>query len=272
MNSLFDLIRRFFISPIWERTGYNWVNTLTYGLILGIAAVVTYRSIRKTGYRFNLDLFVMFLPFLVLATTIRALVDSGKYPYTYLLISPGIYFTTMGIFGGSILFALAVKRLSGTGVRSTVVSVGTIFAASQLVLLLEMVERPLAGAFIITVALGVCGATLVFRHVLRGKISLLDSQANLLVICCHLIDATVTYIGIDFYGYAEQHVLPRTLIGLFGTGAVMYLLKLAALPVVLYLLDTYVDDEEMNVFVKMVIMVLGLAPATRNFLRIIVGS
>lgn len=272
MNSIFEIIRRFFISPIWERSGYNWVNTLTYGLILGIAAVVTYRSVRKTGYRFNLDLFVMFLPFLVLATTIRALVDSGKYPYTYLLISPGIYFTTMGIFGASILFALGVRRFSGAPLRGTVMSVGTILAASQLVLLLEMVKRPLAGVFIVAVASGVCGATLALRHFLRGRTFLLESRANLLVICCHLIDATVTYVGIDFYGYAEQHVLPRTLIGLFGTGAVMYLLKLAALPIVLYLLDTYVDDEEMNIFVKMVIMVLGLAPATRNFLRIIVAS
>ena len=59
---------------------------------------------------------------------------------------------------------------------------------------------------------------------------------------------------------------------MFGTAAVMYLLKLAVLPVVLYLLDKYVEEDEMNVFMKMIIMVLGLAPATRNFLRIIIGA
>ena len=52
----------------------------------------------------------------------------------------------------------------------------------------------------------------------------------------------------------------------------MYLLKLALVPVILYLLDTYVEDENLNMFVKIVIMVLGLAPATRNSLRIIIAS
>lgn len=272
MNSLLDILRRFFISPIWDRSGYNWVNTLIYGLILGVIALVTYKSIKKTGYRFNSDLFIIFLPFLVFATTVRALVDSGKYPYTYFLTSPGIYFTTMAIFAASILLSLLIRRLFKIEAKKTLISMGIILSVSQLALLLEMVERPMAGFLIIFFSSAVCGAVLIIRHVWGEKLWLLKSRENTLVICCHLIDATVTFIGIDFYGYAEQHVIPRALICIFGSASVMYLLKIAALPVVLYLLDTYLEDEEMNIFIKMIIMVLGLAPATRNFLRIIIAS
>ena len=272
MNSLLDLFRRFFINPIWERSGYNWINTLAYGLILGIAAVVTYRTLKKTGYRFDIDLFLMFMPFLVLATAVRALVDAGRYPYTYLLISPGIYFTTMGIFAISILVGLVLRRFTEIEVKKTVIFLGAIMAASQLALLLEMVKRPVAGISITLLSLGVCLSILLASRLWGERLSFLSSRENKLVLWFHLIDATVTFIGVDFYGYAEQHVLPRGLIEVFGTASVMYLLKLAVLPVVLYLLDKYVEEEEMNIFMKMIIMVLGLAPATRNFLRIIIGA
>jgi uncharacterized membrane protein len=272
MNSLLDFFRRFFVDPIWERSGYNWVNTLAYGLLLGVAAVITYRAIKKTGYRFNIDLFIMFMPFLILATTVRALVDAGRYPYTYLLISPGIYITTMAIFALSILVALVARRLSGIEVKKSVIFIGTVLAASQLALLIEMVKRPAAGALIILVCLGVCSSIYLMSRKWGDRLTFFRGRENLMVVWFHLIDATVTFIGVDFYGYAEQHVLPRSLIEIFGTAAVMYLLKLAVLPVVLYLLDKYVEENEMNVFMKMIIMVLGLAPATRNFLRIIIGA
>lgn len=272
MNSLADLIRKYFISPIWDRTGYNWVNTLVYGIILGIAAIVVYRFVRKAGYRFNLDLFVMFIPYLVLATAVRTLVDSGRYPYTYLLVSPGIYFMTMGIFGLAILVGLFVKRFWRAEVKNTVLIIGIILAGWQLAFVLGMVKRPVAGLLIVCLSLAVCGAVLVLRRLWPKRLALLQSRENMLVVCCHFIDATVTFVGIDLFNYAEQHILPRTLIRLTGTASVMYLLKAIALPVVLYLLDRYVEDREMNIFIKMVVMVLGLAPATRNFLRIIIAS
>jgi uncharacterized membrane protein len=272
MYSVLDLIRKFFITPIWERSGYNWVNTIVYGVLLGIAAVITYKTVKKTGYRFNLDLFLMFLPFLVMATAIRALVDSGKYPYTYLLISPGIYFTTMAVFAAAVVIGLLFRRFLEIDIKSTVITIGIVLASSQLVLLIEMVTRPIAGVAIVGAGAGIFLAIELLRRLFREREWVLGSRENAIALWCHLLDATVTFIGIDFYGYAEQHVLPNTLIDVFGTGAAMYLLKLAALPLVLYLLDTYVDDEEMNVFIKIVIMVLGLAPAARNSLRIVIAS
>jgi len=272
MNPFVEIVRKYFLSPMWNRTGYNWVNTLAYGVILGIAAVIVYRYLKRRGYRFGIDLFVMFLPYLVFATTVRVLVDAGTYPYTYLLISPGIYFTTMGIFSACILLALLIRRVAGIQTPYTVVLAGSILAATQLAILMGMITQPWAGVFILAVSTGVCGAVLGLRRLVPALSTVIGSRENVMVLCCHLVDATVTFIGVDFYGYAEQHVLPRTLISLTGTAAVMYLLKIALVPLILYLLDRYVDDRDLNMFVKIVIMVLGLAPATRNSLRIMVAS
>jgi uncharacterized membrane protein len=76
-------------------------------------------------------------------------------------------------------------------------------------------------------------------------------------------------------GYYEKHVVPSYLIDLTGTALVMYPLKLAIFIPVIYVLDTQFNDSEESIslrtFVKMVIIVLGLSPATRNTLRMALG-
>jgi uncharacterized membrane protein len=52
---------------------------------------------------------------------------------------------------------------------------------------------------------------------------------------------------------------------------VMFLLKLAVVLPVLYLIDRYVEEKEFNSFLKIVIFILGMAPAARNITRLMVG-
>jgi uncharacterized membrane protein len=89
------------------------------------------------------------------------------------------------------------------------------------------------------------------------------------------MDASSTYVGVDKLGYYEKHVLPSYLIELTGTALVMYPLKLIIFIGVLYLLDTQFEDDErsinMKMLIKLVILVLGLSPATRNTIRMTLG-
>ena len=82
----------------------------------------------------------------------------------------------------------------------------------------------------------------------------------------------MTYIGVELYGYRELHILPHTLIDVFGSAIIMYPLKIVILFGILYLIDHYIEEQDMNVFIKMVIMAIGLVPAIRNYLRLIMGA
>ncbi len=120
------------------------------------------------------------------------------------------------------------------------------------------------------------GLTFTFYLIARHfKSSIFTDPLNLSILMVQLMDASSTYIGIDTLGYYEKHVVPSYLIDLTGTALVMYPLKLIIFIGVLYVLDTQFEDDErslnLKVLIKMVILILGLSPATRNTIRMMLG-
>jgi uncharacterized membrane protein len=89
------------------------------------------------------------------------------------------------------------------------------------------------------------------------------------------MDASSTYVGVDKLGYYEKHVVPTYLIQLTGTALVMYPLKFIIFIGVIYLLETQFEDDKqsskMKMLIKMTLLILGLSPATRNTIRMMLG-
>ncbi len=99
---------------------------------------------------------------------------------------------------------------------------------------------------------------------------------NLIIFFGHFLDASATFIAIDYYNYTEKHVLPVFLIEIFQTAAVMYILKAIIIIIFVYFIDIlYKKDFQSNPtltgLLKIAILVLGLAPGTRDILRLTIG-
>jgi uncharacterized membrane protein len=99
---------------------------------------------------------------------------------------------------------------------------------------------------------------------------------NLILFFAHFLDASATFVGVDLYGYWEKHVLPRMLIGLFNSAAIMFLLKFLVVLAVIYVLDlAYKDDLKdypaLRGLIKLCILILGIAPGVRDMLRLAMG-
>ncbi|MFO7791481.1 MAG: DUF63 family protein [Candidatus Saliniplasma sp.] len=102
------------------------------------------------------------------------------------------------------------------------------------------------------------------------------STLNIPIVLAHFLDASSTYRGITEYGYVEKHVIPHLLINITGTPLVMYVLKLILIVSFIYVIDLMLREEleDLKVvtnLVKFTIIVLGLAPGTRNMLRLAMG-
>ena len=105
------------------------------------------------------------------------------------------------------------------------------------------------------------------------KLSQLFTNENTFLINVHMFDATTTFVALTYFPYFEQHVLPGFLISIFGP-VVMYALKLVVVSVVLYYFDKELSkpqDMEKRTFLKIIVLILGLGPGLRNFLRMIMG-
>jgi uncharacterized membrane protein len=137
----------------------------------------------------------------------------------------------------------------------------------------EDIVRP--DALVLILVIGTLVAFSIYGLARWQGIGLITDRLNFTILWVHLMDASSTFIGIDMLGYYEKHVVPSYLIDLTGTALVMYPLKLAIFIPVIYVLDTQFNDSEESIslrtFVKMVIIVLGLSPATRNTLRMALG-
>jgi uncharacterized membrane protein len=136
-------------------------------------------------------------------------------------------------------------------------------------------------AFILVIALTILCTFLVFiiAKLLFKKypaVAPFAAAINLLLFFGHFLDASATFIAIDYYGYVEKHVLPTFMIDVFHTAAIMYLLKALIIIIVVYFMDIlYKKDFQNNPIlaglVKIAILVLGLGPGLRDILRLGIG-
>ena len=97
-----------------------------------------------------------------------------------------------------------------------------------------------------------------------------------LMVFAQFFDGSATFIGINFYGYGEKHVLPTNLISLTGSAVIMFPMKLALIIAVVYIVDILYKKElgryeNIPVLAKTLVIVLGLAPGVRDAVRVAMG-
>ncbi|HLC48079.1 MAG TPA: DUF63 family protein, partial [Candidatus Norongarragalinales archaeon] len=82
------------------------------------------------------------------------------------------------------------------------------------------------------------------------------------------LDGAATFIGVAFGGYSEQHVVANTLFGFFGSPFAFYLVKLVFALAIVFALRREAESPSEHVYVLALITIFGLAPGTRDALRL----
>lgn len=129
------------------------------------------------------------------------------------------------------------------------------------------------GALVLAVSFHIAGRVAATRW---KAASPLASPENLLLAFAQFLDGFATYRGIEFFSYGEKHVLPNFLITSTGTALVMLPLKLMVILLVVYVLDIAYAKEfgrygHFRGIIKVAVVMLGLAPGTRDMLRLAMG-
>lgn len=282
MVSLIDeinqLINEYYIEPILQDSGYNVVNTITWAIILGIFVFGIVKLLKRYEISINDKFIGSLIPYILAGASFRVIEDTGAIepPLSYLLITPNIYFLVALITVILLFVSRWISRIDRKRDFNNVFAFfgGAWFAANIVALLyLENVVLPWVPFFVIGAASLILYLTyLVFD---RAGSSMLKNRLNLSILFAHLLDASSTVVGVDLLGYYEKHVVPAYLIDLTGTALIMYPLKLSIFIPVIYILDTQFEDDDesrtLKKFLKLVIIVLGLAPACRNTIRMTLG-
>ncbi len=250
---------------LYLHPGYTLLNTIVFGIILGIAVILVikmFKYIKKDPG----DLLIPLIPFIFFGSSARALVDNGIYPLVLWLVTPGIYVLTGFITIITLLVSVYVERKINFDYRYLMIVVGVILCIPNI---LHINQLNFAALLEILVSWGAVSSIFIL---LRYKWNLLKDKLNLSALLAHLFDASSTFIAVDFYGYSEQHVLPNALTNLAGTAFVMFPLKIVVILGALYVIDEYIEDNTIKNMLKLAIFILGLAPGIRNSLSLVIGS
>jgi uncharacterized membrane protein len=281
-------IEDYFLNPVWDRTGYNLVNTLVYAGIALAAAYFIYRLLKREKIAIDSKLIASIVPFILFGSTGRVItdaVDTGVmalhagnpianfilsthfYDYNYFTVTPGIYVVV------GLLTIAAVFGLNRLKKPELLAPVGIVLWLSQLMLLtpvltywsftLMAIAFALVGTGIGYVALKKTGAF---------------SIAGLLVVFAHALDGAATYTIIDIFGpavgkpYFEQHVLSRALGTLGDTMLTFFGVKVIFATAAVLIVQREASDEQEKCFILLLLLIFGLAPGVRDLLRMLAGA
>ena len=272
----------YFVNPIFERTGYNLVNTVVYAAIALGALYLIWKFLKRKGFDFaSKDFLYGVGAFVLFGSTARVLTDlsdaghslgvlSPIFGYGYLTVTPGIYIVTAMLFLFSIAIGRAMKQ------PRFPVYAGLLLWLPCLLLLIPFMQN--FGYFLLGTAIAAAGA-LVSYFLLKKFAKQELGLHEKLAILGQALDGAATFIVIDVFskasgkGYFEQHVLSggigtATPLGFF----LFFAVKVALATAIVYFLGKEKMDARDKALVLIVVAIMGFAPGMRDLLRMLAGT
>ena len=292
----FAFIQSYFVNPLWDKTGYNLVNTLVYAAVALVALFLIWRQFEKHKVQIDRSFWACALAFVLFGSSLRVLTDSVDagvmqktltngsvgffapvasfaYPlilrsrlldYGWLTVTPGIYVVVALLF----LTAWALGRAMRKPYWASYV--GGAGAALCLLLLLPMAHNWGYAAIPIALCLAVGGAL----H-LGAKWRKMDA----LPVMGQALDGAATWVAINLFGpamgtdYFEQHVLSNAIGQATPLGfGLFFLLKMGFAALAVWALRREEMDERTRNLALLVIAIIGFAPGLRDLLRMLCGT
>jgi len=259
-----EFINENFLKPLCYY--YTPIGTVTYGLILILAVLGTYKLLKKLKLKINKKFFLALLPFIIYGGWTRALRDYslGVYGQSKLFCSPPIYFFVYATTLASLLFSLLIERKTKKiSYEKIMMMIGTLFLLYNLSL---TTIKNFFGFSIILLLISLWSLVFFGIHKIKPKLLSIENAG---IIVSHLFDASSTFTALTFFGFYEQHVLPNLFIINLSLGPwIMFPLKILVVWIVLYYIDKSKENVFFKKFLKIVILILGLALGIRDFLTV----
>lgn len=261
-----DFIEKYFIEPIYTGAGYNVVNTIIYGLLLGIGIILCYRIIEKFKIKIDEKFLLGLLPFLILGSVLRALEDARLLPKSALLITPGIFFTIFGAVIFALIIAALLREKRGYELHVTLGVIGLLLLPYPVLLVLMNIY--IISPLFYTIPALALSTALIIGVINYWNISYMKGKWVSAIIAAHMLDASATVVGVELYGYWEEHYFEGALIESINTGLIIYPLKVMVLFIVIYIIQKALEEENAVNFWYLALFILGFSPGLRDLLKI----
>ncbi len=260
-----SLIDDLFVSPMGHH--YTLPAILLYGLLFVVAIYLVYTHILKRfKVRIDLVFILSLVPFIIYGGMTRALRDAGAYT-GYFFVSPGIYITLFFITLASLTFSILIQRHFKISYWKSMVIIGSILILIDVALVASVGIKNLSAFYIFPGLFALWGVVFLILHKLYPQYL---SNINALALFSQMMDASQSFSAVYFFGYSQQLPVVSGLTSIFGP-FIIFPVKLLIVFGALWSIDKYSNDTELNNWIKLGIIILGMPMGFRGMLRIGMG-
>jgi uncharacterized membrane protein len=247
---------------------FNTVNSAVYATVLFVGVFSLSRVLPLLKVEVDIKFTLSILPFILLGSCLRVFQDAGIFNSIF-LVSPLVYLLVFAYTFVCLLLSLLITKKTGVDFRFPLFTFGAvpaIYFVFQLGLHIVNFE-----SLVLTISFGAVACLMAFMACFGiNRIAKFDKFAfNVAVVFSQMLDVSATYVGVTFYGYGEQHFLVRSATEVFGSALVFYVLDFVGIVLILIVLERILKKEQalLGLF-RLSLLVLGLAPALRDLLRV----
>ncbi len=195
-------------------------------------------------------------------------------------VTPGSYLITFALALAVFLLSVGIDRglTKNKPEKRSSYYWKIMFIIGMVILLGSFLVLPVATlnplGLILPVALGSTAIFLVASWAIKKanieKLKGIVNYTNSGILGAHFVDASATFFAISAFGYVEQHVVPRLFFSVLGPAS-FFVLKAVVVLAVLWAFDKYLENQRMKNFLKVAVIILGLAPGLRDTITLLLG-
>ena len=276
----FDLstfVDEYFVKPITHPdtyAPYNVVNTTAFAIIAIAAIYLIYRFLNSRGIKTNEKFYWAIIPYIFLGSIVRVLSDAEVFPRGveisgitfYPFITPLVYVV---IFAVTIAALLLSRKFFADNWQDVFFKTGAVLAVVSFLPLVFLFKNFVLFGGIIAIV----GILFLLLHFSPWKTNPMEKM----LILSQGFDGAATFVGVQFGGYSEQHVVGNLIFDVFGGPWAFLVVKIIFALVVVYVLrreiqsSSSVNKTEEKAFISLIITIFGLAPGMRDALRLLAG-
>ncbi|HUW67123.1 MAG TPA: DUF63 family protein [Candidatus Nanoarchaeia archaeon] len=258
-----QFIEKYYINPIIYDTGNNFINTITWLVIILISIFLALKLFSRINVKIDDYFIIAVTPYIIFGSILRVLEDTGTIqpPLEYLLLTPIVYEVTLLITVFSILLTKGIAtRLNIPDWQVLFGSMGIILSMSIFALPLRVLDMVHPEIFLWILGLGTVLAIIIYGIGRFFDFPLVTNRLNALIIWAHLLNTLSIYIWLDSI-FHKATIFHKE-----------YKWTYFVLPL-LWILDTkFKNKDSLRNILKLSLLFLGLASATRNTLRLVLGT
>ncbi len=183
-------------------------------------------------------------------------------------VTPGSYLITAALATIVLLISYFIQKKKNVPYWKTMFLTGFLILAGAIISLPIKSLYPLF--LIIPTAAGLTGIFFGVSYFVKSmpKLKEFFNYQSSGILGAHFLDAAATFWALAAYGFVEQHVVPRLFFGSLGTWSFFILKPVVVIPV-LWVFNKEIDNPRMRNFLKVAVIILGLAPGLRDMVTLL---